>query len=162
MIAYKFLGPGHVGVISGFDWPVGAWVETAGPLEPGRRGVHACRTEDLPFWVADELWTIELDGEVSESDRFVVARRGRLVKQVAGWRATLREFIEVCVARTRDIPGYGDDAAFWAAQDGGAGPVGYIAAHAAATQTGDFLTAFLAERARQAAWLSDRLGAPAL
>ena len=61
MIAWKFLGAARVGLYSGFSWPLGEWVEVSPPLVPSRRGVHACRVGDLPHWIDDELWTIELD-----------------------------------------------------------------------------------------------------
>ena len=78
MIAYKFLGAGAVGTYSGFAWPVGEWVDVDLPLVPSRRGVHACRVLDLPYWLDDELWVVELDGEIAEQERMVVAERGRL------------------------------------------------------------------------------------
>ena len=158
MMALKFLGPGHVGVISGFDWPVGSWVESTGAPIPGLRGVHACRTRDLPYWVAEELWTIELDGDAWEGDRFVVARRGRLVAPVEGWPDLLAAFTAACVERIADVPGFRDDIVFWAGQPGGEGAVSYIAAHAKGERGAEFMPAFLAERAWQAGWFADHLG----
>jgi len=98
--AYKFLLAGRVGLFSGIEWPENAWVEAVGAVDPCRRGVHACRVEDLPYWLADELWAVELDGEIVPGELKVVARRGRLVERVKAWNDdTQREFREACARR---------------------------------------------------------------
>jgi hypothetical protein len=109
VIAAKFLGRGGVGLFSGFGWPLpvagepGAWVEVEGPLEPGRNGIHACRPQDLTDWIDDELWAVELDGELEEREATVVARRGRLLRRVEAWTPdAARAFAEACLWRTRD------------------------------------------------------------
>ena len=62
-LAYKFLGPDRVGRFSGFRWPeAGQWVKAAVDPALCRSGIHACRTEDLPWWLDQELWLIELQG----------------------------------------------------------------------------------------------------
>jgi hypothetical protein len=103
MIAYKFLRRGRVGPFSGFVWPApGGWV-TAGDTERCRRGVHACRPQDLPWWLADELWEIELEGEVSVAGHKLVAPAGGLVRRVGAWTsATAQEFADACAWRARD------------------------------------------------------------
>ncbi len=77
MIAYKFLQAGRVAPFSGVTWPEdGVYVDaTEGPLAACRNGVHGCRVRDLPYWLDDELWEIELDGEVVEDELKLVARR---------------------------------------------------------------------------------------
>ena len=35
---------------------------------PCRRGVHACRPGDLPYWLNRDLWEVELEGELAETD----------------------------------------------------------------------------------------------
>ena len=109
MIAYKFLGRGAVGLLSGFRWPVpanggpGPWVSVSGPLLESLNGVHACRVRDLPHWIDDELWAVELGGAAVELETMVVARRGRLVARVAAWTPeTALELAETCVWRCRD------------------------------------------------------------
>lgn len=109
MIAYKFLGQGAVALYSAFPWPApqgqepGRWVNVSGPLEPCGRGIHACRLHDLPSWIDDELWLIELGGRVIEEDTFVVGERGRLVRQMEDWNpAAAQAFAEVCAWRARD------------------------------------------------------------
>lgn len=106
--AVKFLGPGAVAPISGAAWPVpsdgapGDWVGSDDEAAPSATGVHACRPEDMPYWLDDELWTVELDGAVAEDDRKVVARRARLVGRVAGWNdGTRAAFVDSCLEAIR-------------------------------------------------------------
>lgn len=109
MNAYKFLPEGGHGIFSGFDWPLpskqapGEWVVAGLPLEPCVNGIHACGTDDLPYWIDDELWLIELRGETLEGDRMLVAEEGRLVTKVDAWNGeTARSFAETCALRARD------------------------------------------------------------
>jgi hypothetical protein len=161
VLAYKFLGEGAVGTYSGFSWPVDAWVEVEPPLAPSRRGIHACRPGDLPHWLDDELWHLELDGLVLEEERMLVASRGRLLEPVSGWNeGTFRDLIAACVARARDYPGWSEDAAEWAEPDGISSA--YIVAHAAGLASeaagNEYEAGFNAERAWQAAWIAERVG----
>ena len=90
MRAFKFLDYDGGTAISGFRWPrpdghgPGPWVE-ATAVRPCRAGIHACRPGELAYWLHQELWEIELDGDIVEADRKVVARRGRLVRHVSEW-----------------------------------------------------------------------------
>ena len=103
MTAYKFFRHGAVGLLSGFRWPVREWVEVTGPLVESVNGVHACRLRDLPTWIDDELWTVELAGETLELEAMLVARRGRLTARVASWTPEVAlELAETCVWRVRD------------------------------------------------------------
>ena len=109
MILHKFLAEGAVGPFSRFRWPTpdigpGDWVAAAdGELEVTRNGIHACRTQHLGHWVEHELWEIEIDGEMQEADRHVVARRGRLTKRIDGWHRELaNEFQMALMDRTRN------------------------------------------------------------
>jgi hypothetical protein len=82
----------------------GRWVETQGALEAGSNGVHALRTRRLVDWIDDELWVVELAGEVEEVDDVLVARRGRLLRKVDAWDdGTMRDFRESCIWRARDL-----------------------------------------------------------
>ena len=71
MIAYKFLCSGGVGPFSRYAWPLprdgqpGAWVIGGADATMCQTAVHACRVRDLPWWLQDELWEAELDGEVA-------------------------------------------------------------------------------------------------
>jgi hypothetical protein len=109
MIAYKFLGPGAVGLFSRLAWPVprdgepGEWVVAEGPLEVCRNGVHACRAGDLIDWIDSELWRVELGAPVIESAAGLVAPRGRLLSRVGEWDdAAAAALTRACVDRARD------------------------------------------------------------
>src|SRR6516165_7019776 len=102
MIAYKFLQPGRIAPFGGIIWPPeGDWVEVE-KVDPCRSGVHACRADDLPYWLGlGELWQVELD-EVAVDERKLVARRGRLVRPVEGWNDDTRQaFVAACAERAR-------------------------------------------------------------
>jgi len=178
MRALKFLRAGAVGPFSGAAWPApapgeaaGGWVEAGDALALCRNGVHACRAADLPLWICEELWRVELDGEVRAAAGKVVAPRGRLLERVAGWDAEAADDLAAACA-TRAVAlgdgaeGYAADAAGCARdaarRDGApafaaAATCAYIAAHAAAEAAGD-PAAYTAERARQAEWMAERLG----
>jgi hypothetical protein len=107
-VLYKFLRCGAIGTCSGFGWPVprdggpGDWVGDEGPPLPCRKGVHACRADQLPSWISDELWRIELGGELHEEEAFVVASRGRLVSRVREWEEGMaQEFAAACASGAR-------------------------------------------------------------
>jgi len=109
VIAYKFLSAGAIGLYSGFRWPVarngepGPWVHVDGPLVAGANGVHALTARELLAWIDDELWLIELAGDIEENEGILIARRGRLVRLVDAWTsATAREFAQDCVLRVGD------------------------------------------------------------
>lgn len=104
MRAWKFLEAGRVAPFGGHTWPVpgpsgpGAWVRF-----PGRE-VFACRVEDLPWWVAPELWEVELEGPVRALETQVAAAAGRLVRRMSGWDPdTLRAYGAACAERARDL-----------------------------------------------------------
>jgi hypothetical protein len=111
VIAHKFLRRGALGLLTREAWPQpsadgapGAWVELLdGPLVPCRRGLHACRIEQLGYWLADELWQVELDGEHLDTQHSVVARRMRLLRRVHGWEgAAGQAFADACTARAQE------------------------------------------------------------
>jgi hypothetical protein len=110
MIAYKFLKAGAVGLVSGFRWPTptgdspGAWVEAQGPLRECESGIHVCRAGDLPYWMYDELWATEIDGEIVEGINMLVAARGRLLYPLTGWtRRGQTTFVEACRDRAISV-----------------------------------------------------------
>jgi hypothetical protein len=97
---WKFLGDGARSPFTGFRWETAEWAAAAGQ-DPCRDGFHACRAGDLPYWLNDELWVVELAAPVVVRPHKVVARRARLVEKVEEWSsATAREFAGACVART--------------------------------------------------------------
>ena len=104
MIAYKFLCTGSIGRFSGATWPAaGRWVEAAGALEACVRGVHAASRDALAYWFEDELWTVELDGEILDLGTALVARRGRLVARIDGWPRVSQEFARDCADHARTL-----------------------------------------------------------
>ena len=111
MRAYKFLTADGHGLFSRFAWPLpnggpGAWVESE--IEPCRAGIHACRKNDLPFWIAPALYEIELEGPVDEHAVKVVAARGRLLRRIDAWDASMREaYGQMCFARAHELVAVG-------------------------------------------------------
>jgi hypothetical protein len=104
VLAYKFLSAGRVGPFSGFRWPEpGEWVTAADAPAPCRSGVHACRTGDLPWWLGEELWEVELRGDLRVEEHKIVARAGRLRSQVQRWTAgQAQQYADACAWRARD------------------------------------------------------------
>jgi len=162
VIAYKVLEPGRVAPFTGFAWPEGEWVE-AEAVEPCRSGIHTCRVRDLPYWLGPQLWEIELEDGVSEQTHKVAAGRGRLLRRVPDWNVDLlRSFTAWCRDETRlrvgSIPvvsGYVGDIDRFRQRDRH-GLAAFASARAAELVGGP--GAYERERARQAAWLADRLG----
>jgi len=167
MRAYKFLTEDRTGRFSGFRWEPQGWVEANGAVDVCRTGIHACRLEQLPLWLDDELWIIELEDVVDLAD-VIVGRRGRLVDRIDAWgRGTACEFAASCVERAHQLAAagagdnigeYADDTrtvAEAATSVREAAFVAFATAHAAevAGPGGG-----RAERERQARWLRDRLG----
>ena len=104
MIAYKFLRSGRVGPFSAFPWPEpGVWVHAARDLAACRRGIHACRPSDLPWWLADELWEVELDGQVQADEHKIIAPAGRLRSRIEAWTpACAQEYADACAWRAQE------------------------------------------------------------
>ncbi|HKZ15776.1 MAG TPA: hypothetical protein VJL81_18215 [Solirubrobacterales bacterium] len=108
-LAYKFLRPGAVGPFSGHHWSVpsdaepGEWVHGSLDEEVCRGGVHACEGRFLARWIWEELWVIELGGEVEARGHKLRAPRGRLLRRVEAWSAPVaKDFAEACAARAAE------------------------------------------------------------
>jgi hypothetical protein len=174
--AYKVLIEGRSG-FTGWRWPLprdgapGEWVVASGRLELCVNGIHACTINQLPQWLGEELWTIELDGEIVRADAALVASRARLLGRVEGWGdATRTAFGRDCARRALGAAIDGQSSGvllgaidrFVAA--GRAGPAGYWSAvlageRAAGRRSGsDYDAAFAEERAAQGRWLEAALG----
>ena len=167
MIAYKFLRRDGTGPFTRHPWPLpdgggpGAWVEA--PVVPCRSGIHACRPADLPLWLGRELYEVELDGEIVEERAKVVAPRARLLRRIDAWDDATRDaFTRDCADRAQTlVREAGPELAAWEAvvePSVAEGPalLGFIAARIAEERDG--VDAYRAERARQVAWLTTRLG----
>ena len=166
MIAFKFLNEDGTAPFTGFPWPVGEWVD-AGRVEPCRAGIHGLRAHDLPYWLGAQLWEIELEGEITEQERKVVALRGRLTRRREEWTPELLdEFAADCLARARRRFGSVPTLSGFVADIGRfralrrTGLAAFAAARAAELAGGP--RAYERERRRQAAWLAERLGAGAV
>jgi len=110
VVAYKFLRPGAVGPFSGFAWPApgaggaGEWVEATLARGPCRDGVHACEPPHLARWIWEELWEVELDGEVERLRHKLRAPRGRLLRRVEAWSpSTAKRLARACAERAVEL-----------------------------------------------------------
>ena len=167
MIAYKFLRRDGTGPFTRHRWPLpadggpGAWVDA--PVIPCRSGIHACRLADLPLWLGRELYEVELEGEIVEERTKVVAPRARLLRRIDAWDdATRAAYTRDCADRAHALvreagPALADwDAVVEPSMAEGPALLGFVAARIAEERDG--IDAYHAERARQVAWLSARLG----
>lgn len=175
MRAYKVLTDGRSD-FTGWRWSLpegdrpGEWLYADGQLGMCVNGIHAATTEQLPQWLGDEIWEIELGGQVLTHEPALVASQARLVRRIDKWdEATRRRFAETCLARARAIAdeypqGLGlvekvEHTLSWA----GAAPAGYFTAMLAGERaTGrhagaDYDAAFARERSVQAEWLRREL-----
>jgi hypothetical protein len=103
---YAFLAEGAVAPLSGFVWPKpndgehGAWVDTHEAPDEALRGY---RVDDLPYWLDDELWNIELEGALAKRDHVLLAERARLLGQIDAWDEPLAwEFTGACARRVAE------------------------------------------------------------
>jgi hypothetical protein len=179
--AYAFLADGAVEPLSGFAWPTpkgsepGAWVDAATAPGEALRGYPPAA---LPYWLDDELWTVELAGTLRERDHLLLADRARLVGQIDSWDESVAwELVGTCaervareaaatlreggLAEAAQLAGYVSDVFFYARDAGVAGRAASVAAkmsaHALAGDPRD-AKRLEDERAWQAAWLANRLG----
>ena len=166
MIAYKFLRADGSSVFSAFRWPLpdgapGAWVDAR--IDPCRSGIHACRPADLPYWAGRALYEIELEGQIVQEPTKLVASRGRLLRRLGQWEDGLSDvYTRVCADRAHELalgasPALEEwDAVIEPSIPEGPALLGFVAARIAEERGG--AGAYRAERARQSAWLAERLG----
>jgi hypothetical protein len=89
------------GPFSGLTWPLPDG-EQAGQEVAGA-AISACRLEDLPYWMHDSLWVVELGGDLDVKPVKVEGTRARLLARVDLWHDGLpREFAADCAFRLRD------------------------------------------------------------
>jgi hypothetical protein len=165
VIAYKFLTAAATSPFTGFRWDTpeggaGPWIEAA--VEPCRSGIHACRRDDLPLWLGRALYEVELDGEIVAAPAKLIASRARLLRRIDAWDDPLREYYtRMCADRAHDLavgtspPLNAWDAVIEPSVPEGPALLGFVAARIAEERGGR--PAYLAERARQARWLAERL-----
>ena len=104
MRAWKFLETGRIAPFGGHTWPApsgdapGAWVRF-----PGRE-IFACRLDDLPWWIATELWEVEIEAPVRALETQIAAAAGRLLRRIDAWDGpALRAYGVACAERARDL-----------------------------------------------------------
>jgi hypothetical protein len=104
VLAFRFLTEGAIGKLSGHAWPTprgtspGEWVGSG--IDGSSIGVGAHRARDLPHWLEDELWQVELRGKVQEYPFHLLADEARLVRQIMAWDfAAATEFAAACISR---------------------------------------------------------------
>ena len=158
MRAFKFLLDGRVAPFSRFHWPIGEWVESEQQQTACNAGIHACEPADLPFWLMDELWEIELSGPTRRGRHKLVADSGRLVRPIQHWNQAVREqFADACVTRVRELAdrrpeaaGHLTDLTSWAAH---VRPVAVASLAARAFEAVEGREGYDAERTAQTRWL---------
>jgi hypothetical protein len=103
VIGYKFLAAGARAPFTRFQWPLpGGWVRA--PADRADLWIHACRRRDLPYWLDDELWRIELEEPVREARYQIASPRARLLSRVAAWdRAFGQAYARACALRVREL-----------------------------------------------------------
>lgn len=103
MIGFKFLAAGARAPFTRFQWPSpGGWVSA--PEDRAEVWIHACRRRDLPYWLDDELWRVELEEPVREARYQIASQRARLLSRVAAWdRGLMRDYARACALRAREL-----------------------------------------------------------
>ena len=86
---YRFF-PWPLPVWDGLVWLPGAWVEVSGPLVACENGLHACRPQDIPWWMDRHCYALEYAEEPLVSAELldetkVYGRRARLLRPLPSW-----------------------------------------------------------------------------
>lgn len=110
MIAYKFLRSRGIAPFTGEQWPLpgngggGRWIEVSGGLAQCENGLHVCRVADLPYWLDEELWAVEVDEDVTPERHHLLVRRARIAGPVSTWTIeAARDYGLACMLRARDL-----------------------------------------------------------
>lgn len=175
-VAYKFLTRHATGPFSDRAWPLptggdpAAWIEAdAGALELCGRGAHVCGPANLAYWLHDDLWQVEVDGDQIVGIDCLIVRRARLVRRLDDWRegGAAARFAAACVAHALALVPAGAparaylDDAMEASRYGYVAVAAFAAALAIAQATGPGQggeSAYRVERAWQSAWIVRELG----
>jgi hypothetical protein len=125
-----------------------------------------CRSFDLAYWLHDELWETEMDGEQIEGIDCLVVRRARLVRRIDAWhQGGATRFAEACAAHAADLIGTPDgapenvrayiDDALYSARNGYVAAGAFVAALAVGKlgDPSDEVGAYRRERVWQADWI---------
>ena len=164
MRAYAFLDTAATEYLSGVRWPLpddggpGAWLEL-GAGSPVRG--HAA--EQLLWWLDQQLWEVELTGDVHDTGRSLLGERGRLLARVEAWTPhAARELTTDCALRLRDravgaleADGMNADAAALAAASDLESIVEAAATAASGDGFGSLLAGYTADLVRFASFMPD-------
>ncbi len=67
-------------------WTPGEWMpEIEGELKPCRNGYHVVTLEQLPNWLGERIFEVEVGKEILPDDDKSVVRTCRLTRECAGW-----------------------------------------------------------------------------
>jgi hypothetical protein len=82
-------------------WTPGEWMpEVEGPLEPCANGYHVVTLEQLPNWIGERIFEVEVGDEIVHADDKSVVRTCRLTRECTGWNErTARLFACDCAER---------------------------------------------------------------
>jgi hypothetical protein len=89
-------------------WPApdngepGAWLDHESGVPAG--SIRACPPEELVWWLDDELWAADLEGDLRREGHAVLGSRARLLSRVETWTSQAAdELVEACALRVRDV-----------------------------------------------------------
>jgi hypothetical protein len=82
-------------------WTPGEWMpEVEGELEPCRNGYHVATLEQLPNWLGERIFEVEVGDEIVHADDKSVVRTCRLIREFTSWNErTARLFACDCAER---------------------------------------------------------------
>jgi hypothetical protein len=82
-------------------WTPGEWMpEIEGELKPCRNGYHVVTLEQLPDWLGERIFEVEVGDEIVHADGKSVVRTCRLTRECTGWNErTARLFACDCAER---------------------------------------------------------------
>lgn len=93
-------------------WTPGEWMpEVEGELEPYWNGYHVVTLEQLPNWLGERIFEVEVGDEIVHADDKSVVRTCRLTRECTGWNErTARLFACDCAERVLPLyEAYYDD-----------------------------------------------------
>ncbi len=87
MRAYVFLKSGAIDPFGKTSWITATNGEALRGPRTGndRNQVRVCRVVDLPYWLNDELWQVELGEPITELACGISSKSARLVRQIPEW-----------------------------------------------------------------------------
>jgi hypothetical protein len=82
-------------------WHPKKWRSVRRELIPCQRAIHACRREDLVYWLGPTIWTFEFADEPTVHENKVYGRKGRILERLETWNArAARLFACDCAERS--------------------------------------------------------------